>query len=1081
MNVVGRKFEVGKEGTMGHSDQQGVRSSKVRPAKGVRQPSQTRFRFALIATLLLLGTLVQAQVVTVALQGRVFDTTGAAVPGATVTAVDTATGLTRTTNASSMGDYQVQSLPPGDYTVSVEKAGFRKMAKKVHLDLGALGNLDFNLPVGEIKEEVTVQDVGEVAEPTRTMVSSVIDEQKIQDLPVNGRQFIDFALLAPGVTVGDTTSGSTDVIIEPVTKLSFAGQNIHYNFVAIDGADNMSTASGIQKTTPSQEAVQEFRVVNSSYGTEFGRAVGGIVNIITKSGTNSLHGSVYEYFRNDKMDAENKLAAAGGFNKLRQNQFGATLGGPIIKDKTFYFANYEGQRHSESPYYNQTVLDNITAINQVKTQVFGLPAENLFVNRTINYDNFTGKVDHRFSTNEAMFVRYFFNDQRSTNLSPLNDGFDLPSGFKNNSFRDQSIVGNLSSLFSNSLVNELRVQYAHRFFDFPTVSTQPHLEVSNVFTLGVNRGNPDFYEEGRAEIADTVTKTWGKHTLSFGGDFNHVNTTESFPLFYPFEADFGSLNAFLGQDFVGAPHPFVIFFERFDAASGFNEPTFSTSVYQGNAISSAVRNQAKGELGHTYEGLFIQDKWRATSNLTLDYGLRWQGETWPSAALNNPLKNFDPRAGFSYAIGGSRNVVLRGGAGLFHGMIPSPLLMCQIPSCGGLQKYPGRENIQDDLNSKTRLSAFGSDPFTMAGALGGLTSPGLGTATYPAGSLDAVIVRFVKNHKQPYGAQASLGVEFQPFKNAVLDITGMHVRGIHLGSFYNVNQPDANNFFTTGSEAASHVSHTSTGQAGFKNYYCASPGPTNPTDCLPGTLFGVLPNIRTFPFAVDFEADSKWDSQWDGLLIDFNKRMSNHIAFGLSYTWSKGIDNGPNPSFVLIPQDTCCFGKERALSSDSVAHRFVGNATLAGPTHLNRIINNWQLSTIVSLESPHYFTKFAGFDSNGDIFGNNDRVGIEPRNTFKGDSYQTVDMRVSRTFTITEKTHLEAMAEAYNLLNTLNIHFYNTAYGAADFCPFASDAVAMGCPATPSGFREGSPNPSYGTPRSIFNPRQVQLALRLTW
>lgn len=1068
-----------------------VRSSELSKSGGAKWRGTLAPGWLFLTTLVCLMTsvLLTGQVVSVSLQGRVYDSTGAAVPDATVTAVDSATGLTRTNKAGAMGDYQIQSLPPGDYTVTVEKAGFRKVAKKVHLDLGASGALDFSLPVGEIKEEVTVQDVGEVAEPTRTMVSSVIDEQKIDDLPVNGRQFIDFALLAPGVTVGDTTSGSTDVIIEPVTKLSFAGQNIHYNFVAIDGADNMSTASGIQKTTPSQEAVQEFRVVNSSYGTEFGRAVGGIVNIITKSGTNSLHGSVYEYFRNDKMDAENKLAAAGGFNKLRQNQFGATLGGPIVKDKTFYFANYEGQRHSESPYYNQTVLDNITAINQVKTQVFGLPAENLFVNRTINYDNFTGKIDHRFSTNEALFVRYFLNDQRSTNLSPLNDGFDLPSGFKNNNFRDQSIVGNLSSLFSNSLVNELRVQYAHRFFDFPTVSTQPHLEVSNVFTMGVNRGNPDFYEEGRAEIADTVTKTWGKHTLSFGGDFNHVNTTESFPLFYPFEADFGSLSAFLGDqnDFVSqivgrpTPHPFVIFFERFDTASGFNEPTFSTSVYQGSAISSAVRNQAKGELGHTYEGLFIQDKWRATSNLTLDYGLRWQGETWPSAALNNPLKNFDPRAGFSYAIGGSRNVVIRGGAGLFHGMIPSPLLMCQIPSCGGLQKYPGRENIQDDLNAKTRLSAFGSDPFTMAADLAALTSPGLTTATYPVGSLDAVIVRFVKNHKQPYGAQASVGVEFQPFKNAVLDITGMHVRGIHLGSFYNVNQPDANPFYTTGAEAAAHVSHTSTGQPGFKNYYCGNPGPTNPTDCLPGTLFGVLPNIRTFPFAVDFEADSKWDSQWDGLLVDFNKRMSNHIAFGLSYTWSKGIDNGPNPSFVLIPQDTCCFGRERAVSSDSVKHRFVGNATLAGPTHLNPIINNWQLSTIVSLESPHYFTKFAGFDSNGDIFGNNDRVGIEPRNTFKGDSYQTVDMRVSRTFAITEKTHLEAMAEAFNLLNTLNIHFYNTAYGAADFCPFATNPTAVGCPATPSGFREGSPNPSYGTPRSIFNPRQVQLALRLTW
>ncbi|PYX37758.1 MAG: hypothetical protein DMG75_06115, partial [Acidobacteria bacterium] len=294
---------------------------------------------ALSAVLLLPA---QAQVVTATIQGRVYDTSGAAISDATVTAANPATGLTRSTTASATGDYQITLLPSGDYTITAEKSGFQKAAKKIHLDIGSSGNLDFNLPVGQVTQQVTVQDVGEVAEPTRTMVSSVIDQQQIQSLPVNGRQFIDFALLAPGVTIGDTTSGSTDVIIEPVTKLSFAGQNIHYNFVAIDGADNMSTASGIQKTTPSEEAVQEFRVVNSSYSTEFGRAVGGIVNIITKSGTNDLHGSLYEYFRNDAMDAKNALAAPGGFNKLRQNQFGGTLGGPIVKDKTFFFGNYEG-------------------------------------------------------------------------------------------------------------------------------------------------------------------------------------------------------------------------------------------------------------------------------------------------------------------------------------------------------------------------------------------------------------------------------------------------------------------------------------------------------------------------------------------------------------------------------------------------------------------------------------------------------------------------------------------------------------------------------------------------------------------
>jgi hypothetical protein len=1034
-------------------------------------------------TLTILASLVlplHAQVVTVTIQGRIYDTTGAAISQASVTVVNTATGFSRSATASATGDYQVSFLPVGDYTVTAEKAGFKKEAKKVHLDIGASANLDFNLPVGQVAEEVTVQDVGELAEPTRIMVSSVIDQQKIESLPVNGRQFIDFALLAPGVTIGDTTSGSTDVIIEPVTKLSFAGQNIHYNFVAVDGADNMSTASGIQKTTPSQDAVEEFRVINSSYSTEFGRAVGGIVNIITKSGTNSLHGSVYEYFRNDVLDAPSPLAAAG-FNKLRQNQFGATLGGPIRKDKTFFFANYEGQRHVESPFYNSTVLTNIDAINAVKVNTWGLSAENLHVDRDIHYDNFLGKINHTFSDRQSMFVRYFFNDQRSTNLSPLNDGFDLPSGFKNNTFRDQSIVGNLVSTFSPSLVNELRLQYAHRFFDFPTTSTQPHLEVSNVFTLGVNRGNPDFYEEGRFEIVDNVIKVLGKHTISFGGDFNRVGTTESFPLFYPFEADFANLGAFLGSDFVGVPHPFVIFFERFDKASGFNETSFDPSVYQGASISSAIRNQAKGTLDHTYEGLYLQDKWHATNSLTINYGLRWEGETWPVAALNNPLKNFDPRAGFSYAPGGHSNFVIRGGAGLFHGQIPSPLLMCQIPSCGGLAKYPGRESIQDDLNSNTRLSAFGADPFTNANALNALLHAGQTTADYPAGSLEAVIVRFVKNHKPPYGAQASLGFEIQPFKDTVLSITGMHVRGVHLGSFYNVNQPDANTFYNTGAEAASHTVHDSHGNAGPKNYYCGTTGPTNPTDCLPGTLFGVIPNIRTFPYGVDFEADSKWDSQWDGLLVDFNKRLTHHIGWGVSYTWSKGIDNGPNPSFVLIPQDTCCFNRERAVSADYVKHRFVGNATLEGPSHLNPILNGWQLGMIVSLETPHYFTKFAGFDSNGDIFGNNDRVGIEARNTFQGDGYQSVDMRVSRTFKFSEKVHLEALAEAFNLLNTLNIRFFNTAYGAADFCNFATDPTAQGCTAAPSGNREGSPNPSYGTPRAVFNPRQVQFALRLTW
>src|SRR6185437_15190169 len=304
-----------------------------------------------------------SQVVTVTVQGRVYDSTGAVIPDAQVSVVNTATGLSRAATTDTNGDYQLALLPVGDYAVTANKKGFQKQVKKVHLDVGQVGAVNFTLPLGAVSQEIQVEDVGVTAEPTRTMVSSVIDEHKIENLPVNGRQFIDFALLVPGVTIGDTTSGSTDVIIEPVTKLSFAGQNIHYNFVAIDGADDISTASGVQKYTPSQDAVREFRVINSDYSSEYGRAVGGIVDIITKSGTNKFHGSVYEYFRNDAMDANSELAAPG-LNKLQQNQFGFTIGGPIRKGKTFYFSNYEGQRRNENPFYNSIILNNLTQINQ---------------------------------------------------------------------------------------------------------------------------------------------------------------------------------------------------------------------------------------------------------------------------------------------------------------------------------------------------------------------------------------------------------------------------------------------------------------------------------------------------------------------------------------------------------------------------------------------------------------------------------------------------------------------------------------------------------------------------------------------
>src|SRR6202030_3500123 len=338
------------------------------------------------------------QAITATLAGRILDTSGGSVSKATVTIASASTGFARTVQSSDNGEYFIPALPAGEYTVSVEFSGFGKQSKNVILQVGQSAELDFTLTPGGREEKVEVAATSELVEPTRTEVSTVITEQQIVNLPVNGREFIDFALLSPAVTIGDTTAGNTDVIVEPVTKLSFAGQNIHYNFIAVDGADDISTASGIQRGTPPQESVQEFRVINTDYSAEFGRATAGIVNIITRSGTNEWHGTLYEYFRNDKMDAVNLLQATGA-HVLRQNQFGAAIGGPIKKDQTFIYGNYEAQRRGESPFYNSAVLQNINFINQLKPQVYGLPAEPTLgsVLRTNDSDNGFVRVDHRFS------------------------------------------------------------------------------------------------------------------------------------------------------------------------------------------------------------------------------------------------------------------------------------------------------------------------------------------------------------------------------------------------------------------------------------------------------------------------------------------------------------------------------------------------------------------------------------------------------------------------------------------------------------------------------------------------------------
>jgi hypothetical protein len=346
------------------------------------------------------------------------------------------------------------------------------------------------------------------------------------------------------------------------------------------------------------------------------------------------------------------------------------------------------------------------------------------------------------------------------------------------------------------------------------------------------------------------------------------------------------------------------------------------------------------------------------------------------------------------------------------------------------------------------------------------------------------VVRFDKDHKNPYGIQNSLSVDFQPYKDTTVSISYLRVKGVHLGSFFNLNQPNPQQTVLVHGDAGATT--------GCKNTYFVIPfglaptpgGPCSFADVLPAP--GVSPGVPgtacelsgiTCPqnYAIYFEATSRWNSQFNGLLLNINKRFSDHYSAEISYTFSHTIDDGPNPSFVLVPQDSMNFPAEKANSADDVRHKFVANAVVASPTTGSMWWRDYQLSGIATLQSSPFFTKFAGFDANGDIFGNNDRVGLEGRDTFRGDPLYTFDLRGSRSFTFRESQKLTFSVEAYNLFNHVNVKYFNTVYGSADFCNVSP--VPASCGGGPF-FSQGSPLSTYGTPRAVFNPRQLQFVLR---
>ena len=1011
-----------------------------------------------------LAPCVKAQVATsfAELNGTVRDETGSVLVKAGVTLRNIETNQVYTTATNSEGLYIFPALPSGTYELSAESARFAKRTQGgTTLRVGQVATVDMTLALDVRAEQVNVSGEIPPVEPAKTEISQIIETRQIDSLPSSGRLFTDFALLTPGVATGRTSLQSTITEFE-VTRISFGGMRDLSNEVMVDGADNITTVTGSQRATPPQDSVSEFRVVSNSFGADYGRTLGGIVNIVTKSGTNNLHGAAYEYFQNNLLDARSLLQPAPDPDTLRQNQFGLSLGGPITPDKTFFFVNYEGQRRAQSPTYPATLTNNISFFNAAKAAL-GLAPENLNILQTRDKDIGFAKLDHQFNQNQHLSVRYNVEDARDLNLLVGNTvdggGVAAPSSGHNAFIRDQALVGNLTSVLGPNLVNTFLAQWARRGYDFPGVTGQPALDIPNELMFGHNFGVFDYVGESRAQFSNSTSWIHGEHLIRFGADTNALSDKVTWPGFTPMRivlpgdnclvqfANYVNPAANLSQNSALTPCPLPPFLNGTPVvfwgapvgagplAPGYLPPQIPTNWQ--NAYLPSLTNDFNVSLNHQYFGIFAEDQWKASRNLTLNYGVRWDVETGLSNFINPDYRNFGPRLGVAYAP--NQKTVIRGGFGVFFDHYSLPFIFVTDPerpvTIPGvtLPGVPyGAQSAGWVLNQMT--PGPGGMP---ADAAKNLLLTGQLPAQYITGSCPpsctAGAALIDHNSRTPYAEQASLQIDQQIGNGPTVGIAYLFV-----GAHHQVRAEDLN--------VSPPVGALPDGK-----------------DLFAGPLYqnaGLL-----------YYTDDSGNAVYHGITAQISQRYKQFLRLNASYTFSKTLDDGTFTTFVSTPQDLYKRNLERANSNQDVRDRFVSNFSLDGPSET--LLRNFELSGIVTMQSPRPFTLFVGYDANGDTNPVTDRVGQSARNTYWGDRLYAIDLRLSRYFEIKDHGRLLVAADVFNALNRANIDEVNSVYGFNDF---------LGPVPTHYGDGIGSPaDPVFGTPRTTLPPRQVQFSARFTF
>lgn len=1013
------------------------------------------------------------------ISGTVLDPGGRVVPNATATLSDAGRGFSRSTQAGDTGTFIFALVPPGVYRLRVEAQGFTtKVVEGLEVRVGDVLAPIVQLSVSSVSTEVTVDAEVQVVETERTQQANTIEQKRINNLPINRRNYLDFALLVPGVV--ETTSLVDDTSYRPIqtpqSGLSFGGSNGRGNGFFIDGLENYSTSGGVRQSV-SQEAAQEFQINRNSFSAEFGNASGGVINIITKSGANEFHGNLFGFLRHRNIQARNYFdPSKSAFTRV---QAGATLGGALKKDKTFFFAAYERLNRRETNFVpllqDRTVFGRVTPSQDQlfsalersgNATLAGLartgrqtltPGNNAAVNRLFNSNSGTFpfkenlntislRLDHRWSEKHNSFFR-----SNTTWNFQENSAFGALDGF--NRGRSLDIADSTVAMGDTYVVNprwliETRLMFNYNQLDvIPTDRNGPEININGFGFFGRQIFLPFDGIERHYQVMQNYSGILGKHTMRFGWDINPVRNNNVSETFFGGRFTFSeAIPLALVLQQVGGP---AIVTQVVGALQAIGQPQLAANL---NAPISALQAYSLGlpvlyqqgfgdpnyviKIGR-YSG-YWQDSWRVSRALTLNFGTRYEFERH-NPVVPRDRNNIAPRFGFAWSPGKDGRTAIRGGYGLYYSQVNSQIAGVADPLNGTyinqvLATAQGSVFPQPGAPAGTTWSSFGIyQALSQRGVLGNRTPTvsdlsGLGINVRP-GLPGAVIFGMDPGFVNPWAHQLSFEVE-----------RGFGPWAVSVG--YNFNR-------------AAHLARITGRNVRYTGQRLPDGRPTFAR--IDPTL--LQRNIFT----------SDANSFYHAGMLQVTRRFQRGLSVNANYTFSRAIDESTDFNSDYSPQDQLNARAERALSPFHQKHRFV-MSMLYAPTVKNVVLKDWSLAPIVQYNSWRPFNILTGVDAQGDTYVTNKRPAHLGRNMGQGPNFVTIDMRVSRRFAVGEKRNFELIAEGFNLLNRTNFRSVNNIVGDVPYQSLGSPIVGNRRPASfPLAFT------------SAQNPRQFQFGLKFNY